>query len=88
MAVKLARMFSLLSDSFEVPSSTDIPEAVTLTIRHFACGSDQRTRIIDDHAGLILPSYMLRFRGFEIPVSTEDTAGTLESRILAYLIGV
>jgi hypothetical protein len=34
---------------------------------------------------LIRPDFTLLYRGFQIPVSVDDTAGTLEARVKAYI---
>ncbi|WP_160331250.1 hypothetical protein [Burkholderia cenocepacia] len=70
---------------FSVAADVPVQLAVSRTLSHFGCGETAPVRHDPDYAGLVLPSFTLRYRGHEIPVSPEDTAGTLTTRIHLYL---
>lgn len=78
-------MMSALQQSFTVGDHTTIPGAVSLTLQHFGCGSGKKGSDSDKGPPLFKPAYALHYRGFQVPVSLDDTSASLEFRILAYL---
>jgi hypothetical protein len=77
-------MMSALQQTFTVGDQTTLPRAVSLTLAHFGCGNGNKGSHYD-RPPLVKPSYALHYRGFQVPVSLDDTSASLESRIRAYL---
>jgi hypothetical protein len=77
-------MLSVVKKSFFVGDGTDVYKAVSLALSHFRCGSGNPDILLSEYADWLKPDYTLEYRGHRIPVSIDDTAGTLESRIRAY----
>ena len=78
-------MLSDVKRSFAVADATDVFKTVSLALSHFQCGTDSASRALASYGSLVKPDFTLAYRGFLIPVSVDDTAGTLEARIRAYL---
>ena len=78
-------MMSALQQTFTVGDQTTLPRAVSLTLAHFGCGNGNKGSDYNKAPPLVKPSYALHYRGFQVPVSLDDTSASLESRILAYL---
>jgi hypothetical protein len=78
-------MVSELQRSYAVADNTEISMAVSLALSHFGCGTGKHNALLQQYETLIRPDFTLLYRGFQIPVSVDDTAGTLEARVKAYI---
>ena len=78
-------MFSEFKRSLSVGDQTDINTAVSWALMHFGCGSGIHETLLAEYKDLVKPDFALVYRGYRIPVSLDDSAGTLASRIRAYL---
>jgi hypothetical protein len=76
---------SMLTGCFSVDSEVPLQLAVSRALFHFGCGVRTQEEFPSQYAGVVLPSFTLNYRGCEIPVSSEDTAGTLTTRVQFYL---
>jgi hypothetical protein len=76
---------SMLTGAFHVDSEVPLQVAVSRALLHFRCGASTQGQLHSQYAGVVLPSFTLVYRGCEIPVSSEDTAGTLTTRVQIYL---
>ena len=76
---------SVLTGCFFVDSEVPLQLAVSRALFHFGCGVKSQDECASQYAGVVLPSFTLNYRGCEIPVSSEDTAGTLTTRVQFYL---
>jgi hypothetical protein len=78
-------MVSEHQQSFAVTDNTELLQAVMLALAHFECGTGKPQALLPQYETFLRPDFTLVYRGFEIPVSVDDTAGTLEARVRAYL---
>ena len=78
-------MISEFRRSFSVGDHTDVSKAVALALVHFGCGTDKHSALMSQYGTWVKPDFTLEYRGHRIPVSVDDTAGTLEFRVQAYV---
>jgi hypothetical protein len=76
---------STLTGAFAVTPDVPLQDAVSRALSHFGCGNRSAKEFSSQYAGVVLPSFTLNYRGCAIPVSPEDTAGTLTTRVQFYL---